>query len=154
MIGLCVMWYYTLKHWMTRIPPANGWDFLMVEMGNGTRLGTPQRSFVVFFLINIYSDFHGLVGAIFNYMKLSYHLEPIKDLDEGGYVAYYLEFLRCLICSQTIERAVENAKKAKRVWLERRSCHRISGTIESIFWAVQVAYVEKSVPLQNTKSRK
>lgn len=125
-----VLYFKTLDD---KNPTCKRVGFLMVEMRNGTRLGASKRSFVVFFLINIYSDFHGLVGAIFNYMKLSYHLEPIKDLDEGGYVAYCLKILRCLICSQTIERAVQNAKEAKRVWLEERSCHRIIGTIECIF---------------------
>ena len=53
-----------------------------------------------------------------DYMKLSYHLDLVEDPDEGGYVVFYPELPGCITCGETIERAVENAKEAKRVWLE------------------------------------
>ena len=53
-----------------------------------------------------------------DYMKLPYHLDLVEDPDEGGYVAFYPELLGCITCGETIECAVENAKEAKRVWLE------------------------------------
>lgn len=53
-----------------------------------------------------------------DYMKLPYHLDLVEDPDEGGYVAVYPELPGCITCGETIERAVENAKEAKRVWLE------------------------------------
>lgn len=53
-----------------------------------------------------------------DYMKLPYHLDLVEDPDEGGYVASYPELPGCITCGETIERAVENAKEAKRVWLE------------------------------------
>lgn len=53
-----------------------------------------------------------------DYMKLSYHLDLVEDPDEGGYVAFYPELPGCITWGETIERAVENAKEAKRVWLE------------------------------------
>ena len=56
--------------------------------------------------------------TIDDYMKLSYHLDLVEDPDEGGYVAFYPELPGCITCGETIERAVENAKEAKRVWLE------------------------------------
>ena len=41
------------------------------------------------------------------YFQLPYRMEIIEDKDEG-----------CLTCGETVEEAVENAKDAKRCWLE------------------------------------
>lgn len=52
--------------------------------------------------------------AMDDYMKLPYHLDLVGHPDEDGYVASY----SCITWGETIERVIENAKKAKRVWWE------------------------------------
>lgn len=56
--------------------------------------------------------------TIHDYLKLPYRLELVEDPDEGGYVASYPELPGCITCGETIERAAENAREAKREWLE------------------------------------
>lgn len=59
-----------------------------------------------------------MAKTIDEYMELPYRLELVEDPDEGGYVASYPELLGCLTMGGTIEEAVENARDAKRAWLE------------------------------------
>ena len=66
------------------------------------------------------------------YLALPYRMEIVEDREEGGYVVSYPDLPGCLTCGETIESAVENARDAKRVWLEAalfklrlpRSLHR------------------------------
>ena len=52
------------------------------------------------------------------YLALPYRMEIVEDREEGGYVVSYPDLPGCLTCGETIESAVENARDAKRVWLE------------------------------------
>lgn len=56
--------------------------------------------------------------TINDYMELSYRMEIVEDKEEGGFVVSYPELPGCITCGETIESAMENAKDAKRVWLE------------------------------------
>ena len=56
--------------------------------------------------------------TIDEYMKLPYKMEIIPDPDEGGYVISYPELPGCLSAGETIEKAINNAEDAKRVWFE------------------------------------
>lgn len=51
------------------------------------------------------------------YMALPYRMEVMEDQTEGGFVVSYPELPGCLTCGETVERAVENARDAKRAWL-------------------------------------
>ena len=53
-----------------------------------------------------------------DYMAMSYHMEIVEDKDEGGFVIYYPDLLRCITCGETVEKAVANAADAKRAWIE------------------------------------
>jgi len=53
-----------------------------------------------------------------DYLKLSYRMEIIEDMDEGGFVVSFPELPGCLTCGETIEEAILNARNAKRVWIE------------------------------------
>lgn len=52
------------------------------------------------------------------YFQLPYRMEIIEDKDEGGFVVNFPDLPGCLTCGETVEEAVENAKDAKRCWLE------------------------------------
>ena len=52
------------------------------------------------------------------YLNLPYRMEIVEDRDEGGFVVSFPDFPGCIICGETVEAAVENAKDAKRAWLE------------------------------------
>ncbi|MBW4845500.1 MAG: type II toxin-antitoxin system HicB family antitoxin [Lachnospiraceae bacterium] len=52
------------------------------------------------------------------YMKLHYRMEIIEDPDEGGYVVSFPDLKGCITCADTIEKAIDHAKEAKRAWLE------------------------------------
>ena len=52
------------------------------------------------------------------YLALPYRMEIVEDREEGGYVVSYPDLPGCLTCGETIESAVENARDAKRAWLE------------------------------------
>ncbi len=56
--------------------------------------------------------------SIDDYLNLPYRLEIVPDLDEGGYAASYPELPGCITVGETLESAVENAKDAKKAWLE------------------------------------
>lgn len=45
-------------------------------------------------------------------------MEIVEDKDEGGFTVSYPDLLGAITCGETIERAVENALNAKRVWIE------------------------------------
>lgn len=51
------------------------------------------------------------------YLSLPYRMEIIPDMEEGGYTANFPELPGCLTCAETIEKLVENASDAKKVWL-------------------------------------
>ena len=51
------------------------------------------------------------------YMKLPYRIEIIPDADEGGFSVSYPELPGCLTCAETMEKALSNARDAKREWL-------------------------------------
>lgn len=53
-----------------------------------------------------------------DFMKLSYRMEIIEDMDEGGFVVSYPDLPGCITCGETVEKAVANALEAKRVWIE------------------------------------
>ena len=53
-----------------------------------------------------------------NYLKISYRMEIVEDLDEGGFVVSYPDLPGCITSGETIETAVQNALDAKRAWLE------------------------------------
>ncbi len=52
------------------------------------------------------------------YLSLSYKLESIPDLDEGGFTASYPDLKECLTTGETLESVIQNARYAKKVWLE------------------------------------
>ncbi len=52
------------------------------------------------------------------YMKLSYRMEIVPDVEEGGYVVTFPDLPGCITCGETLEAAVGNASDAKRAWLE------------------------------------
>ena len=52
------------------------------------------------------------------YMALPYRLEIVEDQEEGGYVVSYPDLPGCVTCGDTIEDAMNNAKDAKKAWIE------------------------------------
>lgn len=52
------------------------------------------------------------------YLSMLYRMEVIPDSREGGYVVSFPELPGCLTGGETLEKALENAEDAKRVWLE------------------------------------
>lgn len=48
------------------------------------------------------------------YLNLPYRMEIVEDRDEGGFVVSFPDLPGCITCGET----VENAKDAKRAWLE------------------------------------
>ena len=59
-----------------------------------------------------------MAKTVDEYMDLPYRLELVEDPDEEGYVASYPDLPGCLTTGETIGEAVENARDAKRAWLE------------------------------------
>ena len=53
-----------------------------------------------------------------DYMKLSYKMEIVEDLDEGGFVVSFPDLPGCISSGSTIESAISNATKAKKEWLQ------------------------------------
>lgn len=52
------------------------------------------------------------------YLQLSYKMEIVEDKYEGGFVVSYPDLPGCITCGDTIDSAINNAKDAKKVWLE------------------------------------
>ena len=52
------------------------------------------------------------------YMNLSYRLEIIPDLEEGGYVGFFPELKGCITCADTLEELIVNLMDAKHAWVE------------------------------------
>ena len=52
------------------------------------------------------------------YLAMPYRMEIVEDRDEGGFVVTYPELPGCISSGETLDRAIENARDAKRVWLE------------------------------------
>lgn len=53
-----------------------------------------------------------------DYMALPYRLEIVEDQKEGGFVVSYPDLPGCITCGDTIEDAMNNAKDAKKAWIE------------------------------------
>lgn len=53
-----------------------------------------------------------------DYMALPYRLEIVEDQEEGGFVVSYPDLPGCITCGDTIEDAMNNAKDAKKAWIE------------------------------------
>ena len=53
-----------------------------------------------------------------DYMALPYRLEIVEDQEEGVYVVSYPDLPGCITCGDTIEDAMNNAKDAKKAWIE------------------------------------
>ena len=52
------------------------------------------------------------------YLELNYPMEIIEDPDEGGYVVSYPDLPGCITTGDTIEKAIINARDAKKAWLQ------------------------------------
>src|SRR5699024_381221 len=52
------------------------------------------------------------------YLKLPYPMEIVEDQEEGGYTISFPDLPGCITCGETIEKAVDKGKEAKRLWLE------------------------------------
>ena len=52
------------------------------------------------------------------YLKLPYPMEIVEDQEEGGFTISFPDLPGCITCGETIEKAVDNGKEAKRLWLE------------------------------------
>ena len=48
------------------------------------------------------------------YLELNYPMEIIEDPDEGGYVVSYPDLPGCITTGDTIEKAITNARNAKK----------------------------------------
>lgn len=53
-----------------------------------------------------------------DYMALPYRLEIVEDQEEGGFVVSYPDLPGCITCGDTIQDAMNNAKDAKKAWIE------------------------------------
>lgn len=53
-----------------------------------------------------------------DYLNTNFKMEIIEDPSEGGYVVSYPDLPGCITVGETIERAITNAKEAKKIWLE------------------------------------
>ena len=56
--------------------------------------------------------------TIDDYINKPYKMEIEPDTNEGGFVVSYPDLPGCITCGDTIEQAYENAKDAKRCWIE------------------------------------
>lgn len=52
------------------------------------------------------------------YDSLPYKMVVTPDTEEGGYVVSFSDLPGCITCANTKEKAIENAKDAKRTWIE------------------------------------
>lgn len=52
-----------------------------------------------------------------DYMEMPYRMEIVEDKEEGGFIVSFPELPGCITCGDTIEKAIENAKDAKKEWL-------------------------------------
>jgi hypothetical protein len=53
-----------------------------------------------------------------DFLATKHKLEIVKDIDEGGYVAYYPSLPGCVTIGKTKKQAKKTAKDAKRAWFE------------------------------------
>ncbi len=53
-----------------------------------------------------------------DYLRKSYLMDVVEDPDEGGYVVSFPSLPGCLTCADSLSRALENARDAKRSWFE------------------------------------
>ena len=56
--------------------------------------------------------------TINDYINKPYKIEIEPDIGEGGFVVSYPDLPGCITCGETIEQAYENAKDAKRSWIQ------------------------------------
>lgn len=52
------------------------------------------------------------------YDSLPYKMVVTPDVEDGGYVASFPDLPGCFTCADTQEKAIANAKDAKRAWIE------------------------------------
>lgn len=52
------------------------------------------------------------------YASLPYKMVITPDTEEGGYVISFPDLPGCITCADTLSEAIENAKDAKRAWIE------------------------------------
>ena len=52
------------------------------------------------------------------YDSLPYKMVVTPDVEDGGYVASFPDLPGCITCADTQEKAIANAKDAKRAWIE------------------------------------
>lgn len=52
------------------------------------------------------------------YDSLPYKMAVAHDVEDGGYVASFPDLPGCFTCADTQEKAIANAKDAKRAWIE------------------------------------
>lgn len=81
------------------------------------------------------------------YLKLPYPMEIVEDQEEGGYTISFPDLPGCITCGETIEKAVDNGKEAKRLWLEAAMEEGISipepEQFGEIFGTVQIKDTQK-----------
>lgn len=53
-----------------------------------------------------------------DYLNMPHKMEVEPDPDEGGFVVSFPDLPGCITCGETIEEAYENARDAKRCWIE------------------------------------
>ena len=53
-----------------------------------------------------------------DYLALPYRMEIVEDKDEGGFVVSFPDLPGCITCGETVEKAIANAKDAKKAWIE------------------------------------
>ncbi len=53
-----------------------------------------------------------------DYVAMPHRMEVVEDTDEGGFVVSFPELPGCITCGDTMESALENAKDAKKAWME------------------------------------
>ena len=52
------------------------------------------------------------------YDSLPYKMVVTPDVEDGGYAASFPDLPGCFTCADTQEKAIANAKDAKRAWIE------------------------------------
>ena len=80
------------------------------------------------------------------YMNLTYRLEIIPDLTEGGYAAGYPDLPGCITVGETLESVAKNAGDAKKAWLE--AIRTATATEPAVFHGAQPTYapIQIAVP--------
>ena len=69
-------------------------------------------------MVRLIVEMEETMKTLNDYMALPYRLEIVEDQEEGGYVVSYPDLPGCITCGDTIEDAMNNAKDAKKTWIE------------------------------------